>query len=54
MRSGRGLACSIDHADWYLEGYYRSQHSRDGGATTERTMGRISWAEKRSQDRLAI
>jgi hypothetical protein len=37
-----------------VEGYYRSQHSRDGGTTTERTTDRISWAEKRSEDRLAI
>jgi hypothetical protein len=31
-----------------VEGYYRSQHSRDGGTTTERTTGRISWGEKRT------
>ena len=36
-----------------VEGHYRSQHSRDGGATTERTTGRILWAEKRTKNRFA-
>jgi hypothetical protein len=29
-----------------VEGYYRSQHLRDGGTTTERTTDRISWGKK--------